>query len=72
MGVPAVLVDEDGKPILRKVSDGEILTHLDRHRIAVMRDFYRTSEFCSACHKAALPRTLNDYKWQRAISLYDE
>jgi len=38
----------------------------------VMKDFYRSSEFCSACHKAALPRILNDYKWQRAIFLYDE
>ena len=37
-----------------------------------MKDFYRTSEFCSVCHKAALPRILNDYKWQRAIFLYDE
>jgi tetratricopeptide (TPR) repeat protein len=72
MGVPAVLVDEDGKPITRKVSDAEILAHLDRHSKAVMKDFYRSSEFCSSCHKAALPRTLNDYKWQRAISLYDE
>ena len=72
MGVPAVLVDEDGKPINRKVSDGEILAHLDRHSKAVMKDFYRTSEFCASCHKAALPRTLNDYKWQRAIFLYDE
>jgi tetratricopeptide (TPR) repeat protein len=72
MGVPAVLVDEDGKPITRPVSDGEILAHLDRHSKAVMKPFYRTSEYCSACHKAALPRTLNDYKWQRAISLYDE
>jgi Tfp pilus assembly protein PilF len=72
MGVPAVLVDEDGKPITRKVTDGEILAHLDRHSKAVMRDFYRTSEFCSSCHKAALPQTLNDYKWQRAIFLYDE
>jgi tetratricopeptide (TPR) repeat protein len=72
MGVPAVLVDEDGKPITRKVSDGEILAHLDRHSNAVMKDFYRSSEFCAACHKAALPRTLNDYKWQRAIFLYDE
>ncbi|MCU1322281.1 MAG: Tetratricopeptide 1 repeat-containing protein [Acidobacteriaceae bacterium] len=72
MGVPAVLVDEEGKPISRAVSDGEILAHLDRHSKAVMRDFYRTSEFCSSCHKAALPKTLNDYKWQRAISLYDE
>jgi len=72
MGVPAVLVDEEGNPITRKVSDGEILAHLDRHSKAVMKDFYRSSEFCATCHKAALPKTLNDYKWQRAISLYDE
>jgi Flp pilus assembly protein TadD len=69
---PAVLVDESGEPIHRPVSDAEILAHLDRHSAAVMKPFYRTSEFCSTCHKAALPKTLNDYKWQRAISLYDE
>jgi Flp pilus assembly protein TadD len=69
---PAVLVDENDKPIYGDVSDKEILTHLDRHSKAVMKDFYRTSEYCSACHKAALPKQLNDYKWQRAIFLYDE
>jgi Tfp pilus assembly protein PilF len=69
---PAVLTDENGKPIHRAVSDEEILSHLDRHSAAVMKPLYRTSEFCAACHKAALPRLLNDYKWQRAISLYDE
>jgi len=72
LGVPAVLMDETGAPIQRPVSDAEILAHLDRHSAAVMKPFYRTSEFCSSCHKAALPHTLNDYKWQRAISLYDE
>ena len=72
IGVPAVLVDENGEGISRPVSDGEILAHLDRHSKAVMKDFYKTSEFCSSCHKAALPKALNDYKWQRAISLYDE
>ncbi len=72
LGVPAVLVDENGAPITRQVSDTEILTHLDRHSKAVMQPFYKTSEFCSSCHKAALPHTLNGYKWQRAISLYDE
>jgi tetratricopeptide (TPR) repeat protein len=72
MGTPAVMVDEEGKPIMRPVSDVEILSHLDRHSKAVMKDFYRSSEFCSTCHKAALPKSLNDYKWQRAISLYDE
>jgi tetratricopeptide (TPR) repeat protein len=72
MGQPAVMVDEQGNPIRGEVPDKEILAHLDRHSAAVMKDFYRSSEFCSACHKAALPRILNDYKWQRAIFLYDE
>ncbi|HSY35384.1 MAG TPA: tetratricopeptide repeat protein [Acidobacteriaceae bacterium] len=69
---PAVMVDEKGQPIHGPVSDQDILAHLDRHSAAVMKPFYKTPEFCSSCHKAALPRALNDYKWQRAISLYDE
>ncbi|MGB6686606.1 MAG: tetratricopeptide repeat protein [Terracidiphilus sp.] len=72
MGTPAVLVDENGAPITGPVSDAEILAHLDRHSKAVMRPLYHTSEFCAACHKAAIPRSLDDYKWLRAISLYDE
>ncbi len=72
LGQSAVMVDANGIPIRGEVPDKEILAHLDRHSKAVMKDFYRSSEFCSACHKAALPRILNDYKWQRAIFLYDE
>ncbi len=72
LGMPAVMVDENGVGIARPVSDAEILAHLDRHSAAVMKPFYRTSEYCASCHKAALPKQLNDYKWQRAISLYDE
>ena len=72
MGVPAVLVDEKGAPITGPVSDAEVLAHLDRHSKAVMRPLYQTAEFCAACHKAAIPRTLDDYKWLRAIGLYDE
>ncbi|HUA93451.1 MAG TPA: tetratricopeptide repeat protein [Terracidiphilus sp.] len=69
---PTALLDDKGNPIYGEVPDKEILAHLDRHSKAVMKDFYRTSEFCGACHKAALPRMLNGYKWQRAIFLYDE
>ncbi len=72
LGTPAVLVDENGAPMTRPIADAEILAHLDRHSAAVMKPFYKTSEFCASCHKAALPAQLNDYKWQRAISLYDE
>ena len=72
MGVPAVLVDEAGAPITGPVSDADILAHLDRHSKAVMRPLYKTAEFCAACHKAAIPATLDNYKWLRAIGLYDE
>jgi len=72
MGMPAVLVDESGTPMAGPVSDAEILAHLDRHSKAVMRPLYKTAEFCAACHKAAIPATLDNYKWLRAISLYDE
>ena len=72
MGVPAVLVDENGAPITGPVSDSDILAHLDRHSKAVMRPLYKTAEFCAACHKAAIPRTLDDYKWLRAFTVYDE
>ncbi len=72
ISVPAVLVDEHGKRIPGIVPDAEILAHLDRHSKAVMQDIYRTPEFCAACHKANLPPTLNDYKWIRAFTTYDE
>jgi tetratricopeptide (TPR) repeat protein len=72
LGTPAVLVDEAGKPITRPVTDAEILANLDRHSQAVMKPFYRTPEFCASCHKAAIPRALDDYKWLRAFTVYDE
>jgi len=72
MGTPAVLVDATGSPITGPVSDADILAHLDRHSKAVMRPLYKTPEFCAACHKAAIPRSLDDYKWLRAFTVYDE
>ncbi len=72
MGIPAVMVDENGAPITRPVTDAEVLAHLDRHSKAVMKPLYKTAEFCAACHKAAIPASLDNYKWLRAISLYDE
>jgi Flp pilus assembly protein TadD len=72
MGQPAVMVAEDGTPVTRDVTLDEILQKPDLHRRAVMKDFYRTPEFCSVCHKASIPKILNDYKWLRAFSVYDE
>ena len=72
MGVPAVMVDAQGTPIAGMVPDSEILMHLDRHSKAVMRDIYKSPQFCSACHKANFPVALNDYKWIRGFTTYDE
>jgi Flp pilus assembly protein TadD len=72
MGVPAVMVDENGKRIPGEVPYDEILKHPERHSQAVMKDFYRTPEFCAACHKANLPNPLNAYKFVRAFTVYDD
>ena len=72
MGVPSVMVDEQGNRIPGKVADAEIFAHPDRHSKAVMQDIYKTPEMCSACHKANLPPMLNNYKWIRAFTTYDE
>jgi tetratricopeptide (TPR) repeat protein len=72
MGIPSVMVDEAGNRIPGIVPDEEIRKHPDRHSRAVMQGFYRTPEFCAACHKASLPNPLNDYKFIRAFTAYDE
>jgi Tfp pilus assembly protein PilF len=72
MGIPSVMVDEKGNRIPGEVPYDEILKHTDRHSQAVMQTFYRTPEFCSACHKANLPEPLNDYKFVRAFTAFDE
>jgi tetratricopeptide (TPR) repeat protein len=72
MGRPAVMVNEDGSPRPGLPTYDEIFAHPELHKRAVMRDFYKTPEFCAVCHKAALPEIINDYKWLRAFSVYDE
>jgi Flp pilus assembly protein TadD len=72
MGVPAVIVDEKGNRIPGEVPFPDILAHPERHSQAVMQPLYRTPEFCAACHKANLPNPLNDYKFIRAFTVYDE
>jgi Flp pilus assembly protein TadD len=72
MGVPSVMVDESGNRIPGEVPYADIMNHPERHSQAVMKDFYRRPEFCAACHKANLPNPLNDYKFIRAFTVYDE
>jgi hypothetical protein len=72
MGVPAVMVDANGNRIPGEVPYDEIMQHTDRHIKAVMQPLLHTPEFCASCHKANLPHELNDYKFVRAFTTYDE
>ncbi len=72
MGTPTALLDQRGNAIPGMPAPAEILAHLDRHRAAVQHTVLSQPEFCGSCHKANLPRTLNDYKWLRAFDTYGE
>lgn len=42
------------------------------HKKTFLKDFHKTAEFCSACHKVSIPKTVNDYKeWLRGQNHYD-
>ena len=55
------MVDKNGNRIPGEAPSDEIIKHTDRHSQAVMHSFYRTHEFCAACHKANLPEQLNGF-----------
>jgi Flp pilus assembly protein TadD len=69
---PALLEREDGTPVFGDVSDEAILADVAGHRRAMMRPLLKTPEFCSTCHKSVAPPGLNNYKFIRGFSAYDE
>ncbi len=73
MGEPAVLVDDNGKPIpgLPAASSSSATFHSCKRRHDA-RLLPHAPEFCGACHRANLPQELNGYKWLRAFTTYDE
>lgn len=69
---PALLAHEDGTPVYGDVSDAAIMADIPGHRRAVMSPLLKTPEFCGACHKSAVTPSLNNYKFLRGFSTYDE
>ena len=41
------------------------------HKDFFLKPFYRSSEYCAACHKVSLDTPINDYKWLRGQDEYD-
>jgi len=69
---PALLAQEDGTPVYGDVSDATIMADIPGHRRAVMSPLLKTPEFCGTCHKSAVTPALNNYKFLRGFSAYDE
>lgn len=60
-----------GNPWLAGLSRQLIRAKPALHKRTFLKDFHRSSEFCSTCHKVFLPESLNAYKWLRGQNHYD-
>ncbi|HEX7999962.1 MAG TPA: multiheme c-type cytochrome [Pyrinomonadaceae bacterium] len=69
---PALLERADGTPIFGDMPDATIMADVPGHRRAMMRPLLKQSEFCAVCHKSSVPPQLNNYKFMRGFSVYDE
>src|SRR5205085_5907668 len=56
---PALLVTDDGTPVVGDVPNQQILDHVEDHKRAMMRPLLRSPEFCATCHKSSAPPDLN-------------
>lgn len=58
--------------ILQYINNQMIKAKPDFHKKTFLKDFHRTAEFCSTCHKVSLPKELNHYKeFLRGQNHYD-
>ncbi|HEX5104127.1 MAG TPA: multiheme c-type cytochrome [Pirellulaceae bacterium] len=59
-------------PLLQWVNNQLVKAKPDLHKKTFLKDFHRTAEFCSTCHKVSLPKELNHYKeFLRGQNHYD-
>ena len=58
-------------PFLKWINHTLIKAKPDFHKASYLKPLHKTAEFCSVCHKVALPKALNHYKWLRGQNHYD-
>ncbi|HEY3244123.1 MAG TPA: hypothetical protein VGM03_12325, partial [Phycisphaerae bacterium] len=51
--------------------DTSVKAKPDAHKRQMLKPFFRTAEFCSACHKVSLQEPVNSYRWLRGQNEYD-
>jgi len=55
----------------REISDFLVKSKPTVHKRRMLKPFFKTSEFCSVCHKVNLDVAVNGYKWLRGQNEYD-
>ncbi len=68
---PYVFADAETGSLGALLHDTAIKAKPEAHKKQMLQPFFRTSEFCSACHKVSLPESVNDYRWFRGQNEYD-
>ena len=59
-------------PVLQGLNELMVKAKPAFHKTEMLKPFHKTAEFCSACHKVALPGELTNYKdWLRGQNHYD-
>ena len=58
-------------PFLQWLNQTLVKAKPDFHKTSYLKPLHKTAEFCSVCHKVALPKALNHYKWLRGQDHYD-
>ncbi len=72
MRQPYLLLDEKGTGTGNAATDAQVLANIPDHKRAVKNSVLEKPEFCAACHKSNAPPELNNYKYIRGYSTYDE
>jgi len=75
------IADEEEDPYLFPMAEADTLAAYlhdtaikakpEAHKRQMLKPFFRSSEFCAACHKVSLPMAVNDYRWFRGQNEYD-
>lgn len=68
---PYLMADASGGTVAAYLHDTAIKSKPEVHKRQMLQPFFRTSEFCSTCHKVSLPQAVNDYRWFRGQNEYD-
>ena len=68
---PYLFPEADTGTLAAYLHDTAIKAKPDVHKAQMLKPFFRTSEFCSTCHKVSLQEPVNNYRWFRGQNEYD-